>query len=280
MSISNTPVSCLPVSLFQDFFDRSMNLVDWAAYAKELGMDYIDLNRRCLLDMTVEEAAAISEKLAVPVMMVTTYSDFTNPDPKALEEAVEAAKHDIALCAALKAKYLRLTAGQAYPDQDDDEMIDRIYRCFQACLPVAQEAGVGILLENHSKPGAWQYPDFDFHFERMLKLWEKMKDLPIGVNFDTANGYALENWRALVEAFGDRIETVHINELESISPLKFGCVGEGIVPQVEILQEVWKYGFHGPICIEEACMRGKEGIKTAFLNTKSILKELDEKISG
>ena len=33
----------MPVSLFQDFFDRSMNLVDWANYAKELGMDYIDL---------------------------------------------------------------------------------------------------------------------------------------------------------------------------------------------------------------------------------------------
>ncbi|MBE6964373.1 MAG: sugar phosphate isomerase/epimerase [Ruminococcaceae bacterium] len=278
MTLSNTPISCLPVSLFQDFFDRSMNILDWAAYAKELGMDYIDVNRRCLLDMTVAEAESISGQLAVPVMMITTYSDFTNPDPKALEEAVKAAKHDIALTAALKGKYLRLTAGQAYPDQDDAEMIDRIYRCFEACLPVAQAAGVGILLENHSKPGAWQYPDFDFHFERMLKLWEKMKDLPIGVNFDTANAYALENWRALVEAFGGRIETVHINELESITPLKFGCVGEGIVPQVEILQEVWKYGFHGPICIEEACMRGKEGIKTAFLNTKSILEELGSKL--
>ena len=278
MNIASAPVSCLPVSLFQEFFDRKLTLTGWAEYAAGLGMDYIDINRRCLLDMTVAQAEETAEKLALPIMMVTTYSDFSNPAPEGLKAAVEAAKQDIALCRALKVKYLRLTAGQHYPDQPDDEVIDRIYKCFETCLPLAQEAGVGILLENHSKPGAWQYPDFDFHFERMLKLWEKMKDLPIGVNFDTANAYALENWRALVEAFGDRVETVHINELASISPLKFGCVGEGIVPQVEILREVYRNGFHGPICIEEACMRGKEGIETAFRNTKNILQELQNAI--
>ena len=273
MTLSNTPISCLPVSLFQDFFDRSMNILDWAAYAKELGMDYIDVNRRCLLDMTVAEAESISGQLAVPVMMITTYSDFTNPDPKALEEAVKAAKHDIALTAALKGKYLRLTAGQAYPDQDDAEMIDRIYRCFEACLPVAQAAGVGILLENHSKPGAWQYPDYNFHMERFLMLWEKLKELPIHINFDTANSFALGDWKRILDAVAGRIATVHLNDLASVEPLAFTLVGDGIVPMEQMLDAVYATGFTGDLCIEEAAFRGFEGIELAAAYTKNLAKK-------
>jgi len=274
MKRKQLPVSCLPVSLFQRFFNQEETVLSWASYAAELGLDYIDMNRKCFLDMTVEEAKQAREKLAVPVMMVTTYSDFTNPDSNGLKMAIEDAKNDIKLSAAIGAKYIRLTAGQGYPDQPEHEMVDRIYHCFEECLPVAKEAGIRLLLENHSKPGAWQYPDFDFHFDRMLMLWEKIKDLPIGINFDTANGYAVGNWRALVDAFGERIETIHINDLESIIPLKFGCVGEGIVPQTNILRAIWRYDFRGPVCIEEACMRGREGIETAYKNTKQILEHI------
>ncbi|MBR3640938.1 MAG: sugar phosphate isomerase/epimerase [Oscillibacter sp.] len=279
MSIANSKISCLPVSLFQDFFDRKFTLEDWASYAAELGMDYVDINRRCLLDMSVSQAEAVRGKLARPIMMVTTYSDFTNPDPAALNEAVEAAKVDIALCEALGAKYLRLTAGQDYPNQRDEDMIERIYRCFETCVPLAQKAGLGLLLENHSKPGAWTYVDYDFHFDHMLKLWEKLKALPIGVNFDTANGFALKDWKTIADAFGDRIETVHINDLASVEPLKFSLVGEGIVPQIKILAEVFRLGFHGPICIEEAGFRGKEGIAAAYQNTKTILRELENELA-
>ena len=94
------------------------------------------------------------------------------------------------------------------------------------------------------------------------------------LNTDSTDGYAVEKWRALVHSFANRIETIHINDLESIIPLKFGCVGEGIVPQTDILQEIWRYDFRGPVCIEEACMRGREGIETAYKNTKQILKHI------
>lgn len=276
----DTLISCLPVSLFQQFFDRKMDIVQWSEYAADLGMDAIDLNRRCLLDMTVPQVEDAAKRLALPVMMVTTYSDFTDPDPEELHGVISAAKEDIVLAAALNAKYIRLTTGQAYPDQKDEEALARIRQCFEACIPVAESAGVRLLLENHSKPGAWQYPDYDFHLERMLKLWEALKDLPIGINFDTANAYALKDWRSLVGAFGNRIETVHMNDLESISPLKFSCVGEGIVPQTDILREVYRQGFAGPICIEEASMQGTDGIAKAFSHTKAILRQLAGPMTG
>lgn len=64
MNKAHTPISCLPVSLFQDFFNRTMTILDWASYASQLGMDYIDMNRRCLLNMTVGQAKQEREKLA------------------------------------------------------------------------------------------------------------------------------------------------------------------------------------------------------------------------
>lgn len=272
--MSEKLISCLPVSLFQSFFNKSITVEEWSAFAAELELDYIDINRRCLLDMTAEQVAETAKGLKLPVLMVTTYSDFTNPDENGFADAVAAAKEDLQLTAALGAKYLRLTAGQNYPDQPEDRTIAQICKGFEECLPLAEKLGIGLLLENHSKPGAWQYPDFNFHLERMLKLWDKIKELPIGINFDTANAYAVGDWKALVSAFGSRIETVHINDISSVTPLSFCCVGEGIVPQKEMLKEVQKYGFNGVFCIEEACMRGKDGIETAVKATKAILSNI------
>ena len=267
-------LSCLPVSLFSEFYDKKTDLPIWSSQAAQIGLDYIDINIRCLLGMDTENAAALSETLTVPVMMVTTYSDFTNPDVAAMNTAVEQAKQDIRVSASLQAKYLRLTAGQAHPGQDDTAMIDRIYRCFEACIPVAEEAGIGLLIENHSKPGAWQYDDFDFHFERMVKLWERLQDLPIGVNYDTANAFALHRWQELLDVFRGRIETVHVNDLISVDPLKFVCIGDGIVPLQKQLDVIFASGFQGAICIEEAGMEGLDGIGRSVRHTRRLLEQV------
>jgi len=268
------PVSCLPVSLFQDFFQGRLSIEEWAEFAAEIGLDCIDINRKCLMDLTVPQVEERAAKLKLPVMMVTTYSDFTAPDAEERKNVIEHAKEDILLTAALGGKYIRLTAGQHYPDQDEAEAIRYIYEGFEACIPVAQEAGVGILLENHSKPGAWTYNDFDYHYERMLKLWDVMKELPIGANYDTANAFALNHWKELLDAFGDRIETIHVNDLASIQPLQFACIGEGITPLEEQMAALIAAGFRGPVCIEEAGMDGKAGIRRSVNYTREVLNKV------
>ena len=270
-------VSCLPVSLFQDFFQGSMTLKRWSAFAKGIGLDYIDINRKCLMDLTVGEVEKMAKDLYLPVMMVTTYSDFTIPDAEERTATIEAAKNDILITAALGGKYIRLTAGQHYPMQDEKEAIGYVYDGFEACVSTAEKSGVRILLENHSKPGAWQYNDFDFHFERMIKLWERVKELPIGINYDTANSYALHKWRELLEVFNGRIETIHVNDLDSIYPLRFTCIGDGIVPLEEQIRELFALGFQGPVCIEEAGMEGIVGIHRSVKFTKRLLEQIAQK---
>ena len=180
---------------------------------------------------------------------------------------------DIRNAAAIGAKYIRLTAGQAYPGQSDQEMCARVRACFEKCLPFAQECGVEILLENHSKPGAWQYVDYNFDMERFLMLWDSLKDLPIHINFDTANACALGDWRRILNAVSGRIATVHINDLASVEPLAFTLVGSGIVPMEEVLDAVYATGFSGHLCIEEAAFRGWEGIEQAAAYTIQLAKK-------
>ena len=270
----NAKISCLPVSLYPEFFSGDRTIPQWSAQGAALGLGAVDINALFLREKSLDEIRQIRQELTVPVLMVSAYSDFTLPDPQERAKALETAKEDIRRAAAVGAKYIRLTAGQHYPDQDEAEAIRYIYEGFEACIPVAQEAGVGILLENHSKPGAWTYNDFDYHYERMLKLWDVMKELPIGANYDTANAFALNHWKELLDAFGDRIETIHVNDLASIQPLQFACIGEGITPLEEQMAALIAAGFRGPVCIEEAGMDGKAGIRRSVNYTREVLNKV------
>lgn len=270
----NCLLSCLPVSLFSAFFDGTMDLPAWSEQAGQMGLDAVDLNIRCLKNLQRSAAEALAEALPVPVLMVTTYSDFTNPDPACRKQAVALAKDHIAMTAALGGNYLRLTAGQAYPGLSEDAAIGGVYDCFAACMPAAEAAGVRLLIENHSKPGAWQYDDFDFHFDRMVRLWQRLQALPIGVNYDTANAFALHRWQELLDVFRGRIETVHVNDLISVDPLNFCCIGDGIVPIGAQLEALFAAGFRGPVCIEEAGMQGLEGIRRSVGETRRMLGQI------
>lgn len=266
-------ISCLPVSLYSEFFAGERTIPQWSRQAQKLGLDSVDINALFIREKSVEEIAQIRQQLTIPVLMVSAYSDFTLPDAEARAEAVEIAKADIRRAAAIGAKYIRLTAGQAYPNQPDEEMCRRVYDCFRLCVETAKEYGVEILLENHSKPGAWQYIDYNFHMEHFLQLWDVLKELPIHVNFDTANAYALHDWKRILNAVSGRIATVHINDLKSIEPLAFCLAGDGIVPMEEMLDAIYATGFCGDICLEEAAFLGWEGIEKAVANTLELCRK-------
>lgn len=269
----NAKISCLPVSLYPEFFSGDRTIPQWSAQGAALGLGAVDINALFLREKSLDEIRKIRQELTVPVLMVSAYSDFTLPDPQERAQALETAKEDIQRAAAVGAKYIRLTAGQAYPDQDDAEMCQRVYQCFCSCVEEAKACGVEILLENHSKPGAWQYPDYNFHMEHFLMLWDVLKELPIHINFDTANSYALGDWKRILDAVAGRIATVHLNDLASVEPLAFTLVGDGIVPMEEILDAVYATGFTGDLCIEEAAFRGFEGIELAAAYTKNLAKK-------
>lgn len=267
-------ISCLPVSLYSQFFSGERTVPQWSRDAKELGLSSVDINALFLREKSLSQIAQLRKELTLPVLMVSAYSDFTLPDPQKREEAVQTAFQDMQRAAAIGAKYIRLTAGQAWPGEDDAVMCQRVYDCFARCVPVAKELGLTILLENHSKPGAWQYVDYNFHMEHFLMLWDKLKELPISINFDTANACALGDWRRILGAVAGRIATVHLNDLDSIEPLHFCLVGQGLVDMEGMLRAVYATGFDGELCIEEASFQGWEGIRLAAEYTHMLMEHI------
>ena len=76
-------MSCLPVSLFGDICSGKMELVDWAREAKDMGYDGIDISIMFLKNRTPTYLAALKRQLneiRMPIIMMTTYPDFTHPD--------------------------------------------------------------------------------------------------------------------------------------------------------------------------------------------------------
>ena len=264
------PIGCLPVSFYPRFLNGEWTIPSWALLAKSLGLDYIDVNAMFFQGIPLAELREAREALALPVFMVSAYSDFTNPDAAARRREVKNTIECFEACGAIGARYVRLTAGQRYPGCQDEDVVRGVVACFEECLRPAEKHNLTILLENHSKPGAWQYDDFNFHRERFLNLWDKLKDLPVSINFDLANAWALGDWEELLVAVGGRIATLHINDLSSISPLSFCCAGEGLVDIETMLRAIFQTGFRGPISIEEAGFGGEEGLARAVQNTKSL----------
>ena len=116
-------ISCLPVSLFDDICSGRMSLQAWAEAAKEIGYDGIDLSLLMLTAHTETYLQRIRRELdraGLPVVMATTYPDFTHPDPKQRQREADYLARDIALCDQLGIRYLRVLAGQAHPEVSEE----------------------------------------------------------------------------------------------------------------------------------------------------------------
>ena len=97
-------LSCLPVSYFREIIDGRMSIKDWALEGARTGLDGIDLSVLFLknrkpeyLDRTRQEI----EEAGIRVAMVTTYPDFTHPDPKERERQLLRLQEDVATASRL-----------------------------------------------------------------------------------------------------------------------------------------------------------------------------------
>ena len=277
-------LSCLPVSFFQDIIDGKMSLLDWAQMGADVGLDGIDLSIILLRNHTPVYLSQVNEQLqdaGIGVVMVTTYPDFTHPDPQQRKRELEYLRHDIALTANIGAKYLRILAGQAHPETEISQGIDWVVEAFRQVAPVAQELGVQLLFENHSKPGAWKYVDFSHPTDIFLKIADAIGDSGIKINFDTGNTLVYgDDPLPVLEHVVDQVVTVHAADTACRGSLKPVVIGTGIVPFDDIFHCLKKNGFDGWICIEEASSTGISGVRQAVEFVRNTWNKVSENYYG
>jgi sugar phosphate isomerase/epimerase len=260
-------LSCLPVSYFREIIDGRISIKDWALEGARIGLDGIDLSVLFLknrspeyLDKTRQEIDEAGSRVA----MLTTYPDFTYPDPTERERQLVKLRDDIVTASRLGADLLRVTAGQAHPGVSRREGISWAVNGLARAMEFARKYPVRLAYENHAKPGVWQYADFSHPTDIFLEIVERTADVSLGVNWDTANTIAYgDNPIPVLKKVLNRVVSVHAADTSTRGELKHVLLGTGLVPFKEMFQILRDAGFDGWICIEEASFKGPAGVKAA-----------------
>lgn len=274
-------LSVLPVSLFQTITSGQMSIAEWAQEAQRLGVDGFDVSAMFFENHTATYIQKVLDEMRerqihIQPTMVCSYPDFTNPDPLERERQIDYFNRDIALSAKFGYQFLRTTAGQDHPELTLEQGADYAAECFARVLPTAEKYGIRLVFENHSKPGAWPLIDFSFRPEAFLAIFDRIRDMNIGVNFDTANAVACgANAPRLLETVIDKVWTVHLNETATLGKWSPALLGTGLVDFDEIFAVLNRHHYDGWICIEEASGQGLDGIAKAVSFARRYVKKED-----
>ena len=87
-----------------------------------------------------------------------------------------------------------------------------------------------LVFENHSKPGVWDYYDFDFPTANFLDILDALPG-EVGVQFDTANSLVYGD--APIDVLNrviDRVAIVHVADTRTTGHLEPTVIGTGLVP--------------------------------------------------
>lgn len=260
-------LSCLPVSFFSDILEGRMTLVEWARMGAELELDGIDLSILFLPDRSSRTAALIRRQIedaGTRVAMLTTYPDFTHPDPAQRARELELEVEAVELGAELGAELIRVTAGQAHPGIARLEGIAWASDGLSRLVQRTKECPARPVYENHAKPGAWEFTDFSQPPDVFLEIVRKTSDVKLGVNFDTGNATAfVEDPLCLLEQVIGRVVSVHVADTSARGELKPVLLGTGLAPLENIFRRLLRAGWNGWLCMEEASFQGREGVAAA-----------------
>ncbi len=244
-----------------------MSIKDWAEQGLEVGLDGIDLS---ILFLKAKDPAYLDsvhreiEHAGIRVAMITTYPDFTHPDPNERARELSKLQENIVIASRLGADLLRVTAGQAHPVVKRNEGIEWAVQGLKKAVEFAKNYPIQLAYENHAKPGAWKYTDFSHPTDIFLEIVERTRDVSLGVNWDTANviAYGDDPIPVLKKVVG-RVISVHAADTSTRGELNHVLLGTGLVPFKEMFEIIHSSGFDGWICMEEASFKGKAGVKAA-----------------
>lgn len=259
-------MSCLSVSLFPAIINNEISIREYALFCKNQGLGGFDLGMALIKNHTPRYVSQLKREIeeeGIPLIMVTTYPDFTHPDFLQREREFDFLVHDIALASALGARFLRVTAGQAHPSTTEADGVKWAIEYLKKAAPISDKYGITLVYENHAKPGAWDYMDFSNPPHIFLQIAKGLKDTSIEINFDTANILVAghQNTIEILDEVIDKVLTIHVAETATFGKMDPVVLGTGIVPFKEIFSYLKSKNFEGWLCLEEFGNKGKEGIQ-------------------
>ncbi len=260
-------ISCLPVSLYPRLSSGAWQLTDWFEFAHELGLDGADVSVLHLPDRAPAALHGVARRAAatgVAIPMLVAYSDFTQPDPAARAREGEKLRSDIDSAAELGAAYLRVTAGQAYPDLERRRAIGWVVDGLTAAAAYAASSGVTLAYENHTIGYGWRFVDFSQPAEIFLEIVAETAGSDLGILFDTANCYAAgDDGLAVLRQVAARMVYLHASDIRRAGHYEPVTLGSGVVPLDTLFDAARQGGYAGWVSLEEASKQEEAGFAPA-----------------
>jgi sugar phosphate isomerase/epimerase len=268
-------ITCLPVSIFGDVQSGKYTLRQWAQSAKNMGFDGIDISMLMLsshVQTYLDKVKNDLHEVGIPIVMATTYPDFTHPDPRQREREADYLMRDIAVCDQLDITYLRVLAGQSHEGVGREEGVKLAVDKLRDIDRKARKYDVKLVFENHARCGAWYRMDFSYPVDIFLDVLDGLRDTAIRLNFDIGNIVSQgRDPLPILEKVIDRVETVHISDMSHYGQFEPVEIGTGVSPIEPVLKRLKAYGYDGWICLEEASGQGMLGIERAMTYLQSVL---------
>lgn len=260
-------LSCIPVSFFGAISHGQMTLAEWLDFASELGLDGVECGPLLIQPLGPAKPAEfrkLAEERGLAISNYTAYTDFAHPDPEVRKSELAAILKSLDTARELGAPSVRAVTGQRWPGVDQGDGIRWVIEGVRWIAEEADRMRLRVNLENHTKAATWTHFDFAMQGDVFLRIMEGLRDVPVGVQFDTANPLvAGEDALALFEHLRSRIGYVHINDVGRTGVFEFVPVGTGLAPIREVLTRLHQQGYAGWLGIEEASRTGRQGFYQA-----------------
>lgn len=272
----------MPLSVFPKAFipalcvDRTMSprqLVDLAA--DQFDVDGLEFYWEFVPQERLEQEQLAeyvrARGLQMPMMCYTP--DFVTPDRSEWEAQIAGQRRAIETTGRMGGRYCRVLSGQRRLDVSRRDGVMMVAEAIITLLPVAEETGVTMIIENHYKDAHWRYPEFAQKMDVFLEVLAAVPEHPnFGVNFDPSNALvAGDDPIELLHAVKDRLKTMHasdrfltgnstLDDLRKIDDtggagyaaiLQHGVVGRGAIDYDAIFAVLREIGFRGWISIED-----------------------------
>ncbi len=266
-------LSWIPVRLLDQILRMELSLKDWLKNANRLALPAVEIYAALLPNNyeNLRSIVSVLKELNLKVSLLTCSPDFAHPDANVRKKQFEDMKSKVNIAQAVQAFGIRVTTGMRHPEVKEGDAILWIVEKIAVLAEYGQSQGIAVCLENHYRDKyQWKYPDFAYRTEVFLKIFERLKNTAVMINFDTSNQLMNgEDPLVVLRKVKDKVVSIHASDRLS-GEYQHTVIGDGDVDYDATFEILKDTGFDGWISIEDGNPYGDEGFKRslAFMRGK------------
>jgi sugar phosphate isomerase/epimerase len=268
-------LSWSPLRYIESMIERGEPGFDvWFAQARDLGLHFLEMHFRVPPSRDRQALVDLRRKMEHYGLRLSQFictPDFTHPDRAVREAQWELMQANVEVARLLNAVGCRVTAGCVYEGVSPEQGIEWASEYLARLGDYAEARGLRLGFENHYRDRYYgPNEDFCFHAETYLAVFDRIKDTPVGVNFDCSNQLMIhEDPLAVLEVVKHKVWHVHASDRLPGS-YQHSVIGEGAVDFDALFRVLADIGYSGYISLEDGSPEGDEGTRRglAFLRRK------------